>query len=133
MSFEVSDRAEELKDIFGKLHEIGMSCFDLSADEMAKSHARYMVGGRHKVENECLFQFTFPEKPGALQRFLNGLRTDWNVSLFHYRNFGADVGKVLVGLQVPDNQGKELTDFLVQLNYPYTDETTNEVYRQFLI
>ena len=106
---------------------------DLTDDELAKQHVRHMVGGRTELaENERLFRFIFPERPGALMRFLSSMSPDWNISLFHYRNQGADYGRILVGLQVPKGDGKAFKTFLDQLNYPYTEETENPVYRLFL-
>lgn len=106
---------------------------DLTDDELAKQHVRHMVGGRTELaEHERLFRFIFPERPGALMRFLSSMSPDWNISLFHYRNQGADYGRILVGLQVPKGDGKAFKTFLDQLNYPYTEETDNPVYRLFL-
>jgi threonine dehydratase len=91
-----------------------------------------MAGGRSGVENERLFRFEFPESPGALQRFLMSLDMTWNVSLFHYRNHGDDFGRVLVGIQVPDESEKAMQSFLDTLGYRYEEETDNPVYRTFL-
>jgi threonine dehydratase len=106
---------------------------DLSDNEMAKTHIRYMVGGHApQAENEVLYRFTFPERPGALVNFLSHLHSDWNISLFHYRNHGADFGRVLVGMQVlPDDQAG-FSEFLRQLGYEYVDETANPAYTMFL-
>ena len=112
-------------------HEL--PALDLTDDEMAKSHVRYMVGGRApQVENERLYRFVFPERPGALMNFLSHLRSDWNISLFHYRNHGADFGRVLVGMQVPEEDSADFQDFLARLGYEHQEETTNPVYRMFL-
>ncbi|KAJ3123311.1 hypothetical protein HK101_006365, partial [Irineochytrium annulatum] len=100
---------------------------------MAKNHARFLVGGRSTVPDERLFRFSFPERPGALRHFLLCLRSphhDWNVSLFHYRNYGGDVGKVMVGIQVPPETNEAFGRFLGELKYPYVEETENEVYQQ---
>lgn len=132
VSFQVQNRDEELDEILGTLSKNGMTGCDLSHDELAKSHARFMIGGRNCVSNERLFQFTFPERPGALQRFLEALKSDWNVSLFHYRQIGGDVGKVLVGMQVDPERQLAFDKFLVDLSYPYREETESHVYRQFL-
>ncbi|KAJ3108444.1 threonine deaminase [Phlyctochytrium planicorne] len=135
MSFQVDDRAAEIKKIFADLESIGMVAMDASTNEMAKAHARYLVGGRKEVPNERLFRFSFPERPGALHHFLNTLRSphyDWNVSLFHYRNYGGDVGKVMVGIQVPPETRAAFDLFLGELRYPYVEETLNPVYQQFL-
>jgi threonine dehydratase len=106
---------------------------DLTGDELAKEHVRHMVGGRSELaHDERLFRFVFPERPGALMRFLAALRPAWNISLFHYRNQGADYGRILVGLQVPPADEAALQSFLQSLAYPYTEETANPVYRLFL-
>ncbi|KAJ3000176.1 hypothetical protein HDV02_000459 [Globomyces sp. JEL0801] len=133
MSFIVQDRENELKHIFQVLKEKGMAALDATHNEMAKSHARYLVGGRKDVPNERLFRFSFPERPGALRHFLNSLRNPkWNVSLFHYRNIGGDYGKVLAGIQVPESTSTEFDLFLGELKYPYVEETGNLVYQNFL-
>jgi threonine dehydratase len=106
---------------------------DLTDDEMAKTHIRYMVGGHApQAENEVLYRFVFPERPGALIDFLSRLRSDWNISLFHYRNHGADFGRVLAGMQVPPGDQAGFDEFLRQLGYEYIDETGNPAYRLFL-
>jgi len=115
------------------LESKGFSTLDLSQDEFAKDHLRYMVGGRApQIEDERVFRFTFPERPGALPSFLDKLRSDWNISLFHYRNHGADYGRVLVGLQVPAADKASFSDFLASLGYEYQEETDNPAYRLFL-
>ncbi|WP_442769391.1 threonine ammonia-lyase, biosynthetic [Zoogloea ramigera] len=112
-------------------HEL--PCLDLTDDEMAKSHIRYMVGGHApQAENEVLYRFEFPERPGALLNFLETLRSDWNISLFHYRNHGADFGRVLVGMQVPPADRSAFDEFLARLGYEYVEETANPAYRMFL-
>ncbi len=111
----------------------GFDTVNLSDDELAKEHVRHMVGGRTDLaRNERLFRFLFPERPGALMRFLAAMQPDWNISLFHYRNQGADYGRILVGLQVPETDHQALDGFLASLAYPYIDETHNPVYRLFL-
>ena len=111
----------------------GFPTVDLSNDELAKQHVRHMVGGRSELaKDERLFRFIFPERPGALMRFLSSMHPDWNISLFHYRNQGADYGRILVGIQVPRGDRAALKDFLAGLNYPFEDETNNPVYRLFL-
>ncbi|CAG8434339.1 1358_t:CDS:2 [Diversispora eburnea] len=132
MSFKVENREKEVPQIIKNLEADGMNGQDISDNEMAKSHARYLVGGRSKVENERLYRFAFPERPGALQRFLLGLQSNWNVTLFHYRNHGADMGKVLVGIQVPPQDSEDFENFLNNLGYSNVDETENPVYKQFL-
>lgn len=106
---------------------------DMTDNEMAKLHIRYMVGGRAGgVENERLFRFEFPERPGALLRFLTRIGRRWNISLFHYRNHGAAYGRVLVGIQISTTDSKQFQTFLKGLGYPYTEETQNPAYRLFL-
>jgi threonine dehydratase len=114
------------------LRRHGLKTLDLSDNEMAKWHVRHMVGGRAPARNEMLYRFEFPERPGALGRFLTSMRSDWNISLFHYRNHGADYGRVLVGMQVPRREMGEFRAFLKKLGYPYADETRNPAYRLFL-
>jgi threonine dehydratase len=111
----------------------GLKTIDLSDNEMAKWHVRHMVGGRAPfARNELLYRFEFPERPGALMKFLDSMRSDWNISLFHYRNHGADYGRVLVGIQVPREEMRQFRVFLQKLGYPYADETRNPAYRLFL-
>jgi threonine dehydratase len=111
----------------------GFSTVDLTHDELAKTHIRHMVGGRSSLaEGERLYSFIFPERPGALMGFLTSLPPGWNISLFHYRNQGADFGRILVGLQVPKAETKAIKPFLDGLGHAYVDETKNPVYRLFL-
>jgi threonine dehydratase len=114
------------------LRRHGLKTLDLSDNDMAKTHVRHMVGGRALAKNELLYRFEFPERPGALMRFLDGMRGGWNISLFHYRNHGADYGRVLVGMQVPGGEMKQFRAFLKKLGYPCFDETRNPAYRMFL-
>jgi len=111
-----------------------MRATDLSDNELAKLHVRHLVGGHAPEEGgaEMLYRFEFPERPGALMNFLTHMGSGWNVSLFHYRNHGADVGRVLVGLQVPVGERAAFRRFLRELGYDYTDETRNAAYRFFL-
>lgn len=129
---ETNLREKEVGDVLAALDKQDMKGFDISDDEMAKTHARYMIGGCQNVPNERLFRFEFPERPGALRKFLLGLQSDWNISLFHYRNHGADLGKVLAAIQVPPSDAKEFDGFLNNLGYPYVEETENEVYKRYL-
>lgn len=123
----------EKQQIIGMLREHGYPVLDMSDNEMAKLHVRYMVGGRTSgLENELVFRFQFPERPGALLKFLNGLSGSWNISLFHYRNHGADYGRVLAGIQVPEAELPKLKRSLNELGYPYWDETRNPAYDSFL-
>jgi len=111
----------------------GLKALDLSDNEMAKLHVRHLVGGHAAAaKDELLYRFEFPERPGALMKFLDNMRTDWNISLFHYRNHGADYGRVLVGMQVPKKEMPAFRRFLSALGYPYVDESRNPAYRLFL-
>jgi threonine dehydratase len=111
----------------------GFEALDLTHDELAKEHIRHMVGGHSPLaQDERLLRFVFPERPGALMKFLSHMRPNWNISLFHYRNQGADYGRILVGLQVPAGDAKAFQAFLDTLGYPFVEETGNPVYRLFL-
>jgi threonine dehydratase len=111
----------------------GFEALDLTHDELAKEHIRHMVGGPSPLaHDERLLRFVFPERPGALLKFLSHMRPSWNISLFHYRNQGADYGRTLVGLQVPAGDNKAFQAFLDTLGYPYVEETANPVYQLFL-
>jgi threonine dehydratase len=126
-------RRDEAQRIARSFLRHGFDTVDLTDDELAKEHVRHMVGGRSELaRDERLFRFEFPERPGALMRFLAALHPDWNISLFHYRNQGADYGRILVGMQVPAGDEADLAEFLKQLAYPCVEETTNPVYRLFL-
>jgi threonine dehydratase len=99
-----------------------------------KLHLRHLVGGRApEVNDEIMYRFEFPERPGALMNFLNSMNHSWNISLFHYRNHGADYGRVLVGMQVPHHDKKAFQNFLDQLGYRYWDESDNLAYKLFLV
>ncbi|TMG75226.1 MAG: threonine ammonia-lyase, biosynthetic [Betaproteobacteria bacterium] len=137
---EVHNRDETAR-IVKVLKREGLKALDLSEDEMAKLHVRHMVGGHapagirtsvRGAPDELLYRFEFPERPGALMKFLSNMRTDWNISLFHYRNQGSDYGRVLVGMQVPRGEMREFQRFLTTLGYPYADESRNPAYRLFL-
>jgi threonine dehydratase len=129
---QVRDR-DETKRLVRLLERAGLHSLDLSDNEMAKLHVRHLVGGRAPwAHHERLYRFDFPERPGALMRFLEAMRSDWNISLFHYRNHGADIGRVLVGIQVQPNEMPAFRRFLAQLGYPYEDESKNLAYRLFL-
>jgi threonine dehydratase len=130
---QLSGGDQEKQQIVAMLREQGYPVLDMSDNEMAKLHVRYMVGGRTPgIEDERVFRFQFPERPGALLKFLNGLSVDWNISLFHYRNHGADYGRVLAGIQVPASEQRLLKHSLDELGYPYWDETDNPAYCSFL-
>jgi threonine dehydratase len=111
----------------------GFEALDLTEDELAKQHVRHMVGGRSPLaRDERLYRFVFPERPGALMKFLSSMPSTWNISLFHYRNQGADYGRILVGMQVPAADKAAFKTFLRGLAYPCEDETDNPAYRLFL-
>jgi len=119
--------------LVANLQAQGLPTLDLTDNEVAKLHLRHLVGGHApQAENEVVFRFEFPEKPGALMKFLETMGQDWNISLFHYRNHGADFGRVLVGMQVPPQDAGEFSKFLDQLGYPHWDETNNPAYKLFL-
>ncbi|MCR6633069.1 MAG: threonine ammonia-lyase, biosynthetic [Magnetospirillum sp.] len=123
----------EKRQIIDLLARAGHEVVDMTDNEVAKLHVRYMVGGRAAdLKDELVYRFQFPERPGALLNFLEGLRPDWNISLFHYRNHGADYGRVLVGIQVPQADRPLFHDFLEALGYSHWDETANPAYRLFL-
>jgi threonine dehydratase len=125
--------AGESTKISNNFKKHGFQNLDLTQDELAKEHIRHMVGGHTSLaKNERLMRFVFPERPGALLKFLNLMRPGWNISLFHYRNQGADYGRILVGLQVPEKDDKAFDKFLSTLGYPWVEETLNPVYRMFL-
>jgi len=183
-----SSRAKEVASVLDELERGGMNGHDISDDEMAKSHARYLIGGASDVPNERIFRFgaicsplrcrncrligfilyyvcarartrthhakiEFPERPDALRKFLSSLRNmGWNISLFHYRNHGAgaqrspypairilitafqspDIGKVLAGIQAPDEDSTQFSEFLRELGYSYVEETQNVIYKRYL-
>jgi threonine dehydratase len=132
VGLEVENR-EEARTIARALERRGFRALDLSGNEMAKLHVRHLVGGHAPLaSNELLYRFEFPERPGALMKFLNSMRSDWNISLFHYRNHGADYGRVLVGMQVPPGEMRAFQRFLDGLGYPWVNETRNPAYRLFL-
>jgi len=123
----------ELNKLVVDLQAESLPTLDLTDNEVAKLHLRHLVGGHApQAEHEVVFRFEFPEKPGALMKFLDTMGHDWNISLFHYRNHGADFGRVLVGMQVPPNEQAEFAEFLKNLGYPYWDETENPAYKLFL-
>ncbi len=123
----------ERQEIVARLHADGYPVMDLTDNETAKLHVRHMVGGRATgAEHEVIYRFEFPERPGALLRFLTSMGQRWNISLFHYRNHGAAYGRVLVGMQVPPGDRQRLEKFLDELGYPYEEETANPAYALFL-
>ena len=128
-----TQKASDSATIAKSFTKSGFNTIDLTQDELAKSHLRHMVGGRSQLaKNELLYRFEFPEKPGALMKFLTSMAPNWNISLFHYRNHGADYGRILIGMQVPASDKKELKKFLAGLGYPHWDESDNPAYRLFL-
>ena len=131
VGIEVANRNETAR-IVRNLDRHGLRTLDLSDNGMAKEHVRHMVGGRARAKNELLYRFEFPERPGALMKFLTAMRGDGNISLFHYRNHGADTSSVLVGMQVPAREMGEFRRFLAKLGYPFADESRNPAYRLFL-
>ncbi|CDO94994.1 unnamed protein product [Kluyveromyces dobzhanskii CBS 2104] len=131
-SFNVVDREKEIKQVVQQLHALGFEAIDISDNEMAKSHGRYLVGGASEILNEKVIAFEFPERPGALTKFLSGLSESWNLTLFHYRNHGADIGKILAGISVPPKDNEIFQKFLDDLGYKYQDESENMVYKKFL-
>ncbi|MFC4279035.1 threonine ammonia-lyase, biosynthetic [Achromobacter aloeverae] len=132
VGLQVASPAEPDK-IASHFRKNGFDTLDLTHDEMAKTHLRHMVGGRSALTaNEVLYRFEFPERPGALMRFLNSMKPEWNISLFHYRNQGADYGRILIGIQVPPSDKKQFKTFLEEVDYPYWNETENPAYKLFL-
>ena len=136
VGIQVADRKESLK-LLDSLQKHGYPTLDLTDDEMAKNHVRHMVGGHapavcEKGMKELIYRFEFPERPGALMNFLTQMSAGWNISLFHYRNHGADYGRVLVGMQVPPDEMSEFRVFLKNLGYAHWDESANPAYRLFL-
>jgi threonine dehydratase len=113
--------------------EHGFKTLDLTQDELAKTHLRHLIGGKSALaQDELLYRFEFPERPGALMRFLDSMAPNWNISLCHYRSQGGDVGRILIGLQVPHDEMDQFPQFLATLGYRHWDESANPVYRLFL-
>ncbi|PHH80878.1 hypothetical protein CDD82_1458 [Ophiocordyceps australis] len=125
-------RDDELRTLLERIRLDGMRVLDVSKDELAKSHVRYLVGGRANVPNERLYMFSFPERPGALERFLLALRPRFNISVFHYRNYGGDIAKVLAGISCPEDDSAELSRFLDEVGYPFDECTHSDVFNMFL-
>jgi threonine dehydratase len=123
--------------LVAQLRAAGYTVTDMSGNEIAKLHVRYLIGGKardgaDRGHDELLYRFEFPERPGALLRFLQAVGSRWNISLFHYRNHGSDHGRVLAGIEVPKAEREQFLLHLNELHYPYTDETANSAYRMFL-
>ena len=132
VGIEVANR-NETEQLLKALKRHRIDAFDLTDNEMAKLHVRHLVGGHAPAaRHEILYRFEFPERPGALMQFLDSMSAGWNISLFHYRNHGADYGRVLVGMQVPPRETREFRRFLDRLGYDYVEETGNPAYRMFL-
>ncbi len=130
LSIHGQDESREVVDL---LQQHGLEALDLTDNEMAKLHIRHLVGGHAPTaKNELLYRFEFPERPGALMRFLERMSQGWNISLFHYRNHGTDYGRILVGIQVPASEKPDFQTFLDGLGYRYWDESQNPAYRLFL-
>jgi threonine dehydratase len=131
--FSLGSGRVEKDAVIRQLREAGYAVHDMSDSELAKLHVRFMVGGHARaLTDEVIFRFEFPERPGALLKFLKAVGTRWNITLFHYRNHGSDYGRVLAGIQVPKPDREEFTEHLNALHYPYNEETGNPAYRMFL-
>jgi threonine dehydratase len=136
VGFALREGHGEVDTVISELRGAGYTVVDMRGNEMAKLHVRYMIGGRaHAADagaEELLYRFEFPERPGALLRFLQSIGSSWNISLFHYRNHGSDYGRVLAGIQIPKAEREVFLRHLNDLHYPYIDETANAAYRLFL-
>jgi threonine dehydratase len=134
VGFAVTGGKEERDEVIANLRSAGYGVTDMTDNEMAKLHVRYMVGGHvnGSVANERLFRFEFPERKGALLKFLQAVGSRWNITLFHYRNHGSDYGRVLAGIDVPPSDAGDFLDHLNLLHFSYSDETNNPAYRIFL-
>jgi len=133
VSFGLAQGRTEKEAVVRTLREAAYTVTDMTDNEMAKLHVRYMVGGRARgIRDELLYRFEFPERPGALLKFLQAVGGRWNISLFHYRNHGSDYGRVLAGIQVPPAERTDFLQHLNELHYAYADETDNPAYRTFL-
>nr|WP_269449119.1 threonine ammonia-lyase, biosynthetic [Massilia endophytica] len=132
VGIQIAERSETAA-VARRFEEDGFQTLDMTHDELAKTHLRHLVGGKSALaKDELLYRFEFPERPGALMRFLNSMAPNWNISLCHYRSQGGDVGRILIGLQVPPGEMDEFAQFLATLGYRYWDETQNPVYKLFL-
>jgi threonine dehydratase len=133
VSFGLAQGRTEKDAVVRSLREAGYTVTDMTDNEMAKLHVRYMVGGRARgIRDELLYRFEFPERPGALLKFLQAVGGRWNISLFHYRNHGSDYGRVLAGIQVPAAEQADFLQHINELHYAYAEETANPAYRMFL-
>jgi threonine dehydratase len=128
-----TEKPGEREMFLGELQKAGYPALDMTDNELAKTHIRHMVGGRSEhTRNEYLYRFRFPERPGALSDFLNAMSSSWNISLFHYRMHGGDFGRVLIGLEISNEELSSFQTFLNKINYDAFDETENPAYRLFL-
>jgi threonine dehydratase len=133
VGFGLNEGRRERDAVVAALRSAGYRVVDMTDNEMAKLHVRYMVGGHARgIQNELLYRFEFPERPGALLRFLQAVGSRWNITLFHYRNHGSDYGRVMAGIQVPPAERAEFMEHLRDLHYAYTDESSNPAYQIFL-
>ncbi|MFM8845906.1 MAG: threonine ammonia-lyase, biosynthetic [Gammaproteobacteria bacterium] len=133
LGFGMQGGRDERKEVIAALRAAGYGVTDMTDNELAKLHVRYMVGGHPEgLADERLFRFEFPERPGALLRFLEAVGSRWNITLFHYRNHGSDAGRVMAGIQVPEATREDFLLHLAELHYPWIDETANPAYRLFL-
>ena len=132
VELKAATRSRDLPDLIARLGAEGMTAHDLSQDELAKSHIRYLVGGRSNAADEHLYMFEFPERGGALFKFLHTLQPGMNISLFHYRNYGGDVAKILAGIQCKQEESGKLASFLNDIGYPYKEVTDSPSYKMFL-
>ncbi len=132
VGMQIQNRADAAK-MLAAFQGCGFQTLDLTDDELTKLHLRHMVGGRSPLAyNELLYRFEFPERPGALMKFVGSMSPDWNISLFHYRNNGSDYGRIVVGMQVPPHEMQDWQAFLDTLGYQYWDESQNPAYKLFL-
>jgi threonine dehydratase len=132
VGLQIHDRTD-VATLISTLQRHDFQTLDLTDDEMAKLHIRHLVGGHSALaRNERLFRFEFPERPGALMKFLTSMSPSWNISLCHYRNHGADYGRILVGMQVPPEDQVKFQEFLDKLGYEYAEESKNPAYKLFL-
>ena len=133
LGFGMQGGRDERAEVIATLRSAGYAVTDMTDNELAKLHVRYMVGGHPEaLADERLFRFEFPERPGALLRFLDAVGSRWNITLFHYRNHGSDAGRVMAGIQVPESTREDFLRHLADLHYPWIDETANPAYRLFL-
>jgi threonine dehydratase len=129
---QIQNRADAAR-MIEKFEGCGFKTLDLTDDELTKLHLRHMVGGRSQLaHDELLYRFEFPERPGALMKFVSSMSPNWNISMFHYRNHGADYGRIVVGTQVPSHEMEEWQSFLETIGYQYWDESQNPAYKLFL-